>query len=123
MPRRETGGALLFISFSSMYPYQLADDDIASVVDLIGACGESDDLVLRRYFDIGLEGGHGLDGLDIVQELLILIEGVGIGEGRRLSHKARDQVETVMIILGADIEAGVIGIIALIAVVSEACEH
>ena len=59
----------------------------------------------------------------MTEELLRLVKVRGVGEGGRLGHKARDQVEAVVEVRRGQIDHRMLGIVALIPVVAQGGEH
>ena len=53
---------------------QFADNNIAAIVNFIGAGREGDDLVFLSDLNVRLEGGHGFYRLNVSHELLRLIK-------------------------------------------------
>ena len=98
---------------------QLADYNVAAVVDLIGAGGQGNNLVLLGDFHVGFEGGHGLDGLNIGHELLGLIKVVCVGKAGGLGQEACNQVQSVVEVGGGDVNDGVSVIVLLACILSD----
>lgn len=80
-------------------------------------------MILNADFHIALEGGLRFGALHIGQELLIGIKLAGVDIGIRLRHQTGKQVETEVLLRGADVKAGMLRIIGGVPIVAKACEH